>query len=46
MMPAHSQIPKFYELMNPLLKALHDLGGSGSIPEISTKISEILNLPG
>ena len=44
-MPAHSQIPKFYELMNPLLKALHDLGGSGSIPEISTKVSEILNLP-
>ena len=31
--------------MNPLLKALRDLGGSGSIEEISSKVSESLDLP-
>jgi restriction system protein len=36
-----AEIPKFYELMNPLLKALHDLGGSGSIEEIYAKVVEI-----
>ena len=31
--------------MNPLLKALHELGGSGSIEEISAQVSESLDLP-
>jgi restriction system protein len=41
----HIQMPKYHELMNPLLKALHELGGSGSIEEISSKVSESLDLP-
>ena len=39
------QLPKYNELLNPLLQALHDLGGSGTIEEISSKVSEILDLP-
>ncbi|MEM5786647.1 MAG: restriction endonuclease [Syntrophobacteraceae bacterium] len=31
--------------MNPLLKALHELGGSGSIEEILSQVSDSLNLP-
>lgn len=51
-MRSNSQMPKYHELMNPLLKSLHELGGSGSIEEISEKVSElsglteeILNIP-
>jgi restriction system protein len=44
-MAKHDQMPKFHELMNPLLKALHELGGSGSIEEISSRVSESLDLP-
>lgn len=44
-MAKHERIPQFHELMNPLLKALHELGGSGSIEEISAKVSESLDLP-
>jgi len=40
-----SQIPKYHELMNPLLHALHELGGSGSIEEIAQKVTEASNLP-
>lgn len=40
-----SRMPQYHELMNPLLKALHDLGGSGSIDEIAQKVAEITNLP-
>jgi len=35
-MAKHDQMPKYHELLNPLLQALHDLGGSGSIEEISS----------
>lgn len=38
-------MPKYHELMNPLLKALHELGGSGSIEEIAQKVSELSDLP-
>ena len=38
-------LPKFHELMNPLIQALHDLGGSGSIDEIAQRVSEITDLP-
>ena len=37
-------IPKYKELMNPLLQALHDLGGSASIPELEDAVGEILGL--
>ena len=38
-------IPKFHELMNPLLRALHELGDSGSIDEIYEKVLQQLDLP-
>jgi len=37
-------MPRYHELMNPLLKALHELGGSGSIEEMSSRVSEFLDL--
>lgn len=44
-MAKHDQMPRYRELMNPLLRAMHELGGSGSIDEISTKVTESLDLP-
>lgn len=44
-MARHDRMPKYHELMNPLLKALHELGGSGSIEEILSQVSDSLNLP-
>lgn len=38
-------IPAFDSMMNKLLKALHDLGGSGTIDEINNKTIELLHLP-
>jgi len=38
-------MPKYHELINPLLQALHELGGSGSVEEISSRVSEMLGLP-
>jgi restriction system protein len=35
---------KYDELFNPLLKALYNLGGSGSVEEIEEKVTTILNL--
>jgi restriction system protein len=37
-------IPKYDELFNPTLSALHQLGGSGRNDEIEQKVAEILNL--
>jgi len=37
-------IPTFDELMNPLLNALNQLGGSGSIHEIYEKVVELENI--
>lgn len=37
-------IPKYDELFNPLIKALHLLGGSGSVSEIEEKVVDILDL--
>lgn len=37
-------VPKFDELFNPLLRALRELGGSGSIAEIEEKVAKNLNL--
>jgi len=44
-MAKNNHLPKYNELLNPLLKALHDLGGSGTIEEISSRVSELLDLP-
>lgn len=41
----NNKVPKFHELMNPLLQALHELGGSGSVDEIYEKVVEKLDLP-
>lgn len=39
-----TEIPKYYELMNPLLRALRELGGSGSNEEIYEKVAEVMQL--
>lgn len=40
-----TKMPTFDQLMNPLLEALHALGGSGSIEEIYAKTVETTGLP-
>lgn len=37
-------VPTYDNLFNPLLEALHQLGGSGSNSEIEEKVAEVLNL--
>lgn len=37
-------VPQYHEMMNPLLAALHDLGGSGSISEINEATASRLGL--
>ncbi len=44
-MPSNQDIPKFYELLNPTLIALHKLGGSASIQELLDEIISDMNLP-
>jgi restriction system protein len=39
------KIPTYDQLMNPLIKALKLLGGSGTIDEINEKVFEIENIP-
>ena len=39
------KMPKYHELMQPLLNALEKLGGSGTIDEISSAVIQSLNLP-
>lgn len=38
------KVPTFDAMMNPLLQALKELGGSGTIEEINSKTTEILNI--
>ena len=38
------QVPQYHEMINALLTALHDLGGSGSIGEINNATISILDL--
>jgi restriction system protein len=38
-------IPAYDEMMNPLLEALHMLGGTGTIDEINSKVIEIMEIP-
>lgn len=40
-----NSFPTFDRMMNPLIQALKELGGSGTIDEIDQKTIEILNLP-
>ncbi|WKZ27743.1 MAG: restriction endonuclease [Candidatus Dojkabacteria bacterium] len=37
-------VPKYDDLFQPLLDALHQLGGSGTVEEINEKVAEMLNL--
>jgi restriction system protein len=37
-------VPTFDKLFNPTIKALNDLGGSGSVSEIDDKVAEVLGL--
>ncbi len=37
-------IPSYDKLFNPLLEAIHQLGGSGSVSEIEDKVASILKL--
>jgi len=39
------EIPQYNEMFNPLIEALHELGGSGSIEEINNKVIELQNFP-
>ena len=39
-----SLVPPYHEFFNPILKALRQLGGSGSIEEINQKATEIMGL--
>src|SRR6185295_12147793 len=41
---AQIDIPTFDKLMNPLIQALKQLGGSGTIEEINNKVIEIAGL--
>jgi restriction system protein len=40
-----AQLPTFPQLLNPLLRALHALGGSGSVDEIYDKVVELEQIP-
>jgi restriction system protein len=40
-----SKVPSYHELMNPLLRALRSLGGSGTINEIDDKVVELEKFP-
>jgi restriction system protein len=39
-----AKIPSYDKMMNPVVQALHELGGSGTIEEINNKAVEILGL--
>ena len=41
----NSKLPSYDELIIPTVKALVELGGSGSIEEINAKVYEIANIP-
>ena len=38
-------MPPYHAMFNPVLQALRDLGGSGSISEINEKASELIGVP-
>ncbi|MBE2225162.1 MAG: restriction endonuclease [Anaerolineae bacterium] len=42
--PKKTKVPTFDQMMNPLIQALKNLGGSGTIEEIYNQVAEILEL--
>jgi restriction system protein len=40
----HSDLPTYDEMMSPVIQALNDLGGSGTIEEINGRVYELLKL--
>src|ERR1035438_5317490 len=40
-----TKIPRYDQLMNPVISALRELGGSGSIDEIYEKVIEMMKMP-
>ena len=40
-----SSVPTISELMNPTLRALHAMGGSASVEEITNRVTEDMSLP-
>ena len=38
------QVPRYHTMFNPLLKAMKDLGSSGTIEEIAKRVAEIMEL--
>ncbi len=39
-----NSLPTYDTMMNPLLRAMKELGGSGTVEEINSKVAEILGL--
>ena len=39
-----TSVPTYDQMMNPTLEALHVLGGSGTIQEIYSKVTELIGL--
>jgi len=39
------RVPTYDKMMNPLLEALRVLGGSGTIDELASKVSEVMKIP-
>ncbi len=39
-----NSLPTYDAMMNPLLRAMKELGGSGTIEEINNKVAELLGL--
>ncbi len=44
-MKRNNNIPKFDEMMKPLIHAMKLLGGSGSIDEINNKTIDLMRVP-
>jgi len=40
-----NKVPRYEQLMNPVIQALRELGGSGSVDEIYEKVAAMLKLP-
>lgn len=38
-------MPAYHELMNPVIRALHELGGSGTVKEIENSVVELEKIP-
>jgi len=43
-MKKKNDVPTYDVMMKPLLQALKELGGSGTVDEIANKVAQIMNL--